>query len=295
MPHYSQSKSRQTLTNLIVAVNILTCVCIVIAAWLLRMDDLTRNSLLAAGLLMPKLPQAENLLLLLSSVLVLTSIYFFCRYNRLATLEQEYIKEKMLCETARNTIQLLRCHRHDFLNHMQVVLGYLQLGKPDAAQTYLLNLNQELQAIREINQPDLPGIVVLLYSKQQEAQRHNIRLTFELRGSLNHLQVREIDLTRIMANLVDNAIYELARNPSAASRLINIILEYINNRLYLTVANTGSFIPDTAAIFKYGFTTKGERGSGIGLYNVKKIVEKYNGQIYVESDETEGTSFTIVI
>lgn len=37
----------------------------------------------------------------------------------------------------RRTLELCRQQRHDFLNHLQVVLGWLQLGRPERAITYI--------------------------------------------------------------------------------------------------------------------------------------------------------------
>ncbi|WP_200800695.1 ATP-binding protein [Carboxydothermus pertinax] len=46
-------------------------------------------------------------------------------------------------------------------------------------------------------------------------------------------------------------------------------------------------------IFEPGFSTKGE-GRGMGLYSVKKLVKKYNGNIQVKSD-ANWTIFTVRI
>ena len=45
-------------------------------------------------------------------------------------------------------------------------------------------------------------------------------------------------------------------------------------------------------IFENGFSTKGE-GRGTGLYQVKEMVERYGGEITVESQEGIGSSFSI--
>ena len=47
-------------------------------------------------------------------------------------------------------------------------------------------------------------------------------------------------------------------------------------------------------IFKEGFTTKGDKGDGMGLAIVKEIVENFSGTVAVTSDEKR-TSFEIVI
>lgn len=42
-------------------------------------------------------------------------------------------------------------------------------------------------------------------------------------------------------------------------------------------------------IFLRGFSTKGDKGIGLGLYNVENIVKKYCGEIMVSIDHNSGT------
>ena len=42
--------------------------------------------------------------------------------------------------------ELLRLQRHDFLNHLQVIHGYLQLNKPEKATDYLMRAIDEIRA-----------------------------------------------------------------------------------------------------------------------------------------------------
>ena len=49
-------------------------------------------------------------------------------------------------------------------------------------------------------------------------------------------------------------------------------------------------------IFNYGFTTKPPgKGSGMGLYMCKYIVELHGGTIKVKSNLGEGTTFTVTL
>ena len=63
----------------------------------------------------------------------------------------------------------------------------------------------------------------------------------------------------------------------------------------LSVEDNGQGIDEDhlERIFEEGFSTKGEKGRGIGLYLVKHIVEKGKGHIDVQSEKGKGTIFTI--
>jgi signal transduction histidine kinase len=66
------------------------------------------------------------------------------------------------------------------------------------------------------------------------------------------------------------------------------------NRLEITIADTGSGIApdDLPKIFNPFFTTK-DKGIGLGLALVKKIIAAHYGTIEVISKLSEGTTFVI--
>ena len=47
-------------------------------------------------------------------------------------------------------------------------------------------------------------------------------------------------------------------------------------------------------IFEKGFSTKGDR-RGIGLFHTKQLIESLGGSISVESEEGNGTKFTVIV
>jgi len=67
-------------------------------------------------------------------------------------------------------------------------------------------------------------------------------------------------------------------------------------RISLVVADTGSGIPKEirTTMFEPFISTKGEKGTGLGLWIVKGIVENHGGRIHVRSSAGKGTIFKIV-
>jgi len=63
------------------------------------------------------------------------------------------------------TLDLLRRIRHDFGNHLQVMLGYIDLGKPDMSRQYMINLVNEMTAERLIFDKTNPDAALYLYEQ----------------------------------------------------------------------------------------------------------------------------------
>ena len=47
-------------------------------------------------------------------------------------------------------------------------------------------------------------------------------------------------------------------------------------------------------IFEEGFSTKGQKGRGYGMYLLQKLVNRNHGTIEIDSDPGYGTTFTII-
>ena len=106
-------------------------------------------------------------------------------------------------------------------------------------------------------------------------------------------QLDKVQLTRVVTNLVTNAIQSLQNqeNPKIDVRVLDN-----DNHLSLEVEDNGIGISeeDAPKIFEPKFTTKSS-GMGLGLAMVKNIVEAYNGNISFQSKAGDGTIFTVTL
>jgi two-component system nitrogen regulation sensor histidine kinase NtrY len=99
-------------------------------------------------------------------------------------------------------------------------------------------------------------------------------------------------LTRIVTNLVKNAIQSIPENQEIKSVVVEILKEDTNFVLKISDNGIGISTENQAYIFEPKFTTKNS-GMGLGLAIIKKIIENYNGSITFESEEEKGTLFTV--
>lgn len=112
-----------------------------------------------------------------------------------------------------------------------------------------------------------------------------------------HIVGDEGQIKQLIAILLDNACKYAKKN----SR-ISVILEKKQEKIYLKVNNTGDVIPkdDLDHIFERFYRADKSRarkqgGYGLGLSIAQTIVENHHGKIQVESMESKGTTFTIII
>ncbi|WP_276349187.1 ATP-binding protein [Daejeonella sp. JGW-45] len=100
---------------------------------------------------------------------------------------------------------------------------------------------------------------------------------------------RPLEIIIILDNLFSNSVKAGAKN-------INIILDIKNNELTLRFIDDGKGVSDDILpkLFTLLFTTtRDQGGSGIGLYQVKQVIERMKGKISVNNKLSKGTEFLI--
>ncbi len=126
------------------------------------------------------------------------------------------------------------------------------------------------------------------------ARQAEVAIELDLQGDAPVL-ILEDDLYQIVFNLMENGIkYNIAGGK------LTVKLTRDEENVCLTVSDTGMGIPEEAVghIFERFYRVDKARsrqsgGSGLGLAIVRAIVERYRGEISVESVPDQGTTFTV--
>ena len=122
----------------------------------------------------------------------------------------------------------------------------------------------------------------------------DIRLDMELEPC--RLYGTEGELQQIVLNIANNA-KEVFEKDESGDRRITIRSHRENDNFILTIEDNGGGIEDVVIdhVFDPYYTTKGEKGTGLGLYMVKMIVEgDFDGTVSVQNGP-KGARFTIVL
>jgi two-component system NtrC family sensor kinase len=98
-------------------------------------------------------------------------------------------------------------------------------------------------------------------------------------------------MVQAFVNVLQNAVDAMAGAPR---RVLSIGASIKQNRMQIGFSDTGAGIEtvDMSRIFEAFFTTKGDQGTGLGLYITRQIVEDHGGTVSVETGG-RGTTFNI--
>ena len=127
------------------------------------------------------------------------------------------------------------------------------------------------------------------------ARKNTISLQQNLENDCSIL-ILEDDLYQIIFNLVENGI-----KYNTPGGKLTISLTHDEENAVIEVADTGVGIPEDAVehIFERFYRVDKARsrqtgGSGLGLAIVRDMVHRNDGEIYVRSTPSEGTTFTVI-
>jgi signal transduction histidine kinase len=153
----------------------------------------------------------------------------------------------------------------------QIVTEFLDFARPQVP-----NL-QECQ-LEEIIEKNLSFI-------RPELEKKGIQVQDNLNGRSFRLRADHDLLYRAFLNILINAIQSMQDGGT-----IDIKVEEARDTFQIEIEDTGCGISEENAdkIFHPFFTTK-EKGSGLGLSIVRKIIEGHRGTIDIQSREGEGT------
>ncbi|MCR6544991.1 Spo0B domain-containing protein [Dehalobacterium formicoaceticum] len=122
-------------------------------------------------------------------------------------------------------VGLFREERHDFLNHLQIVLGYLQINKEESAIAYIKQVHQEMQEISALTRLENPFLVVALLLATQKSKHFDIKLSFHMEQSLTSLQEYQESVINKLMIIMDQILEFLDLNSTGYERQVEIAFQ----------------------------------------------------------------------
>lgn len=209
------------------------------------------------------------------------SVYFYRLVIKGYEAEKQYRlyrqREELVYEHYQKLEQNYQASRkivHDMKNHMQAMMKLYEEGQTEEAHSYGLEVFHLLNQTGHVWYTENRMLNIILNEKLSEEEMKEVVLTLDIEEhSLDG--IREIDLTTIFANLLDNAIEALG------------VQEEHDKFMKIYVGRVGDFLMIELSNSKGRRRKKKENHQGLGLKNVKEAIDKYEGTCTIEENEKQ--------
>ncbi len=187
--------------------------------------------------------------------------------------------------------------RHDLLNNLGAIQMSLEMNDLHPADKYIAiskkAVKRSIQTIR-----DMKGLESMVGSSDP-LEPYDLSKTLgdvldvdigvDVSISGNCQINADGALSSVFENIIKNARFH------GKATHVDINIEQKNGKNYIFLSDNGSGIKEgmRTKIFEEGVSTGGADHSGLGLYIVKKVIERYGGSVWVEDNQPCGAIFVL--
>ncbi|WP_300458923.1 ATP-binding protein [Desulfobacula sp.] len=131
------------------------------------------------------------------------------------------------------------------------------------------------------------------------ARKNNITIdhSLDILTDDDLFEIDEKSLQAAMINILENGIEACIDNPSKKTHTISFRARIDREKVLFRIQDTGLGMEPSALkkVFTIFFSSKGNKGTGLGLFITNKVIQQHRGDIKVKSTPTKGTCFIIKI
>ncbi|USB31829.1 GHKL domain-containing protein [Paenibacillus sp. YPG26] len=194
---------------------------------------------------------------------------YYKQLERATTQKIAYEAELRFFKQLKHSQAKLYAMKHDLNNQYIVLMGMLNKGDVAGAEKYL---ESSMQKVEHLDYFFTNNYVLnyLLNEKKSIAESHGV--TFNVKSFLSDKITLDTDIIAVvLGNLIDNALNAVLRLSNPQEKEISLLIKQFDNNLLIEITNM--FDPTELG------TRKNRQIKGIGIKNIKRIVEE-NGGIY---------------
>ena len=182
----------------------------------------------------------------------------------------------------------IRGFRHDYAGMLTSLQTGINSGDMKEVERIFYNvLSQANISLRsddytffELNNVQDTALRSVLIQTIFKARECGVEIVFEMKDVIETLPMKLLDLVRVASVLLNNAVEGAAESPS---KTMNVSLVKLDKEIVFVIQNSRqSRYINLEEIYEVGFSTKGEN-RGLGLNNVKEIIDKYD-EVILETD-----------
>jgi signal transduction histidine kinase/CheY-like chemotaxis protein len=132
---------------------------------------------------------------------------------------------------------------------------------------------------------------------QSRFQNQHIEFEQIISPSLGDFEVDAAVAATALTNIIENAIEACIEDPSEKSHRIVFGVDQDKENIIFDIRDNGIGMDDEIRdnIFNLFYSSKGKKGTGLGLFITKNIIQQHGGMIEVDSTLGQGTHFRVIM
>ena len=227
-------------------------------------------------------------LLLLTSVMLYTLTQVNDKLsnslNYSATLEQMLAMQGKYYGDLQKHQEELRRINHDIKNHTRTILRLIEAKQYEEVKGYALTLQKTITNITApVTNCDNQLINALLNDKLGDAKQNGVELSLCVMVP-STLKIDNVDVCILLGNLLDNAIEACSKMGPDEKRFIDVDIRIRGFFLCFEISNSYN-APLEMSNSRYLTTKKDKTYHGIGISNVQRVVDKYDGRLTISHEK----------
>lgn len=203
------------------------------------------------------------------------------------TKEKEMQREKLSnLEEQLNVYEenskVLSKYKHDMRHYSRVLNEFLQNEDMQGAKSYIQQLDERLELVTATSYCENRVIngIITIYA----ARARKIEATFQVQARVPEtLKILDIDLTSVLANVLENALEAVEKLPKK-ERQILVKIDYEKKHLKIMVSN-GCSIQTTFLEGGMPVSSKEKQG-GLGTTSIRDVAKTYGGYATFSQEKT---------
>lgn len=169
----------------------------------------------------------------------------------------------------------------------------------DRVRNLVLNLLYYAKE-RELNLQDTSVIKFLdnlILTLEPKLEGHTVELKTDFEQELERFEVDRLVLSSALMNVLENAIDACEGDKAKEDHRILFSVKKDNNNIIFEISDNGIGMDQETRekVFTLFFSSKGGRGSGLGLFVSNEMIKQHGGTIEVESFIGSGSKFIVKI
>ncbi len=132
---------------------------------------------------------------------------------------------------------------------------------------------------------------------EPKAEKHGVAFVREFASSLGQASLDPEVISSGLVNILENAVDACIEDEAKPSHTVVFAVTATDQELCFTVRDNGTGMDRQTQekMFSLFFSSKGSRGTGLGLYIANEVVQQHGGRIEVQSTLGEGTEFQVLV